>query len=92
MVCTMCFMHLKRLLQLLAVADGEDDGTAFIGQRIDHADAEVAQCRVVGGGEPARQVQDVHGLTIVRFTDVVVIFCKSNHFFIIFVLGKWLSL
>ena len=45
---------LKRLRHVFAVANGEDDGMAFLRQCVDHADAEVAQGGVIGSGEPAQ--------------------------------------
>ena len=60
------FLDLIGLLHVLAVADGEDDGMAFLGQRVNHADAEVAQGGVVGRRKPAKQVQDVHIVVIRR--------------------------
>ena len=51
-VCALDFLDLERLCHVLAIADGEDDGMAILGQRVDHADAEIAQGGVVRGGEP----------------------------------------
>ena len=65
MVCAFDFLDLKRFCHILAVADREDDGVALLGQRVDHADAEVAQCRVVGRGKPTQQVQDIHQLSVI---------------------------
>ena len=45
---------LERFRHVLAVAHGEDDGMAILGQCVNHADAEVAQGGVVGGGEPTQ--------------------------------------
>ena len=60
MVCALYFLDLEGFLHVLAVADGEDDGMAILGQCVNHADAEVAQGGVVGRGEPTQQVQNVH--------------------------------
>ena len=45
-------LDLEGLRHVLAVADGEDDGMAILGQCINHTDAEVAQGRVIGAREP----------------------------------------
>ncbi len=50
---TFYLLDLKGFRHVLAVTDGENDGMTFLGQSIDHSDAEVAQGRVVGSGEPA---------------------------------------
>ena len=46
--------NLEGFRHVLAVADGEDDGMAIFRQRVNHADAEVAQGGVIGGGEPTQ--------------------------------------
>ena len=61
-------LDLKRFRHVLTVTNGEDDGMAILGQRVDHADAEVAQGRVVGRRKPAQKVQNVHQLF--DFSDV----------------------
>ena len=43
---------LEGFRHVLAVANGEDDGMAILGQCVDHADAEVAQGGVVGARKP----------------------------------------
>lgn len=45
---------------VFAVANGEYDGMAFVRQCINHADAEIAQSRVVWRWKPTQQVQDIH--------------------------------
>ena len=51
--CTFYLLDLEGFRHVLAVTDGKDDGMAFLRQRVDHSDAEVAQGGVVGAGEPA---------------------------------------
>ena len=53
-------LDLERLRHVLAVADRENDRMAILGQCVNHADAEVAQGRVIRGGKPTQQVQDIH--------------------------------
>ena len=60
------FFDLERFRHILSVANGEDDGMALLGQRVDHSDAEVAEGGVVRRREPAQQVQDVHIVVIRR--------------------------
>ena len=47
-------LDLERFRHVLAVADGEDDGMAILGQCVNHADAEVAQGGIIGGREPTQ--------------------------------------
>ena len=61
MVLPFYLLDLEGFSHVFSVADGEDDGMAIRRQRVNHADAEVAQGGVVGSGEPAQQVEDVHG-------------------------------
>ena len=53
-VCSGNLLDLERSRHVLAVANGEDDGMAILGQCVNHADAEVAQGRVIRGGEPTQ--------------------------------------
>ena len=54
MMLSLNLLDLKGFRHILAIADGEDDGMAILGQCVNHADAEVAQSGVVGGGEPTQ--------------------------------------
>ena len=66
MVCTLNFLDLERFRHVLSIADRKDDGMAILRQCVNHADAEVAQGRVVRGWEPAQQVQDVHQFSVIQ--------------------------
>ena len=59
-VLSLKLLDFKGLLHVLAVAHRKDDGMAILRQGVDHANAEVAQRRVVRRGKPTQQVQDIH--------------------------------
>ena len=54
MVYTLYFLDLEGFRHALSITDGENDGVALRGQCVNHADAEVAQGRVVGRGKPTQ--------------------------------------